>query len=170
MEFHFVVYFLDGLEEKKQVSFQRGFFGYSDSQEFFCMQFMELGQGVQGRGVLFAFRLLGVVSGSLRASEVFLFLHFWPCGCFVYYLYAVQPSALFNIFCPHLSKKNKNLSRDRYDLAMPSTRRITKSKSLEKIKNSKNEEILKDNSEPQSRFASSSFKPKLLHLVWLIYF
>ena len=64
----------------------------------------------------------------------------------------------------------KNLSRDRYDLAMPSTGRITKSKLLEKIKNNKNEEILKDNSEPQSRFAFSSFKPKLLHLVWLIYF
>ncbi|RVW94162.1 30S ribosomal protein S17 [Vitis vinifera] len=40
----------------------------------------------KGRGVFFTSRLLGVGSGPLRAGEVFLFLFFWPCGCFVYLL------------------------------------------------------------------------------------
>ena len=36
-----------------------------------------------------------VVSGSLRAGEVVLFLRFLLCGCFVYSMYALWPSDLF---------------------------------------------------------------------------
>ena len=52
----------------------------------------------------------------------------------------------------------QNFSQYQYD-----TRLIIESKSMEKIKNQHIEEIWKEDLELESQFASSSFKPKLLH-------
>ena len=74
LEFYPVVYFLDGMEGKEQVSFQGKGVKYTETQKFFYLYLVELGQGVYWRGVLFTLRFFGVASGHLREGKGAFFL------------------------------------------------------------------------------------------------